>query len=1168
MKAKVRLSVCLLLSVFCLSLSAQQADKASVTLDINNGRIIDCIRALERQTSYTFLFTDDVDIEKSVSVSIKNESLERALEKVFGRSETEYEIEGSQIILKKKDNNAQPASAQRIVSGLILGTNNEPVPGAAILKSDGTGTISDLDGRFSIGLRADETMLSVRCLGYMDKVVSISPKSNNLTVKLEDDALSLEGTVVVGYGVQKKVNLTGAISTVSSENLENRVSPTLSHMLQGSVPGLNITTSSGRPGNTASINIRGVNSINGGSPLVLVDGAEGSLETLNPNDVESISVIKDASSAAIYGARASFGVILVSTKNGADTENATVRYSGRMGWTAPTVSTDYETRGYYSVYINDLFWRNRNGNNYSNYTTEDMEQLWLRRNDRIENPQRPWVMIDQRTGRNTYVYYANTDWYHYLFTDVNPLQSHNVSVSGGSKHIKYFISGNYDRQEGIFRENTDVVNKYNFRIKLTADINKWAKISNNTSYYSYDYTYPGPSGVNTAFSLGTVHALASYPTQNPDGSSIYYTSLSRYGVMDGLLTILDKGKHTNTDIQNRFTTTTELTLTPAKGLQVIANFTYMHNQVRSNHRAVNTTYSTYPGEFLTLNTGRMEDYVKESLANHNYYQANLYATYQNSINEEHNFKVMGGFNYETKKLKDFAATGYYMMTEALNDLALLGTDADGNRRTDVSGGFNEYVLEGLFGRFNYDYKGKYLFELSGRFDGSSRFAKGHRWGVFPSASAGWRISEEPFFQPVRDWWDNLKIRYSYGKLGNQQVGYYDYIRTISIGSQSYLFGGDKSIVASISAPVASDLTWEAIHQNNLGVDMAFLQNRLTFTGEGYIRDTKDMLTAGIALPSTYGASSPKMNSADLRTMGYELQLGWRDGFKLLGDTFSYSANLSFSDYTSTITKFDNPDRSFAKTYYEGMRWGEIWGYHVDGFFKTDEEAANYPVDQTIVNQQLNQASGIMKGVRAGDLKFVDLDGDNKISIGKDTVDDPGDRRVIGNSTPRYQYGLNLAARWYGVDFSIFFQGIGRCDWYPASNAMLFWGPFARPYATWMPRNFHQMYWTEENPDAYFPRPRAYEALNGGGELVSINDKYIQNIGYCRLKNLSVGYTIPQKWSEKAGIKSLRVYFSGENLAYMSGIHSDYIDPEHAMTGGNLRIYPWTKTYTFGLDLTF
>ena len=422
---------------------------------------------------------------------------------------------------------------------------------------------------------------------------------------------------------------------------------------------------------------------------------------------------------------------------------------------------------------------------------------------------------------------------------------------------------------------------------------------------------------------------------------------------------------------------------------------------------------------------------------------------------------------------------------------------------------------------------------------------------------------------MKDWFSNLKIRYSFGQLGNQQVGYYDYIRKISISNQTYLFGGGKPTTATISAPVASDLTWEVAQHQNLGVDMAFFDNRLGFTGEFYIRDTKDMLTEGVALPSVYGASSPKMNSADLRTKGYELTLAWKDMFTLAGKPFSYNVSVVFSDYITEITEYDNPEKTFAKSYYEGMRWGEIWGYRTGGFFASDAEAAAWPVDQTSVNEIINASAGAEKGLRAGDLKFLDLDGDNKISLGKNTVDDPGDREIIGNKQPRYNYGINLGFNWLNIDFSIFFQGIGHIDWYPAANAMLFWGPYARPYATLIPKDFHELIWTEENPDSYFPRPRGYTALQGTSrELTAVNDRYLQNIGYCRLKNLTVGYTLPRKWTRKINIDAIRIYFTGENLATWSGIDSDYVDPEMAMTGGDLRIYPWQKTFMFGIDINF
>ena len=976
----------------------------------------------------------------------------------------------------------------------------------------------------------------------------------------------MDEAVVVGYGTQKKVNLTGAISTVEASELANRATSTLGHMLQGSVPGLNVTMSSGRPGNSPSVNIRGMNSINGGSPLILIDGVEGSLDRVNPNDVESISVIKDASSSAVYGARASFGVILVTTKTGNNTDGkAKLSYSGKFGFTAPTTSTDYETRGYYSVYVNDLFMYNFNGSKYSHYTDADMEQLWARRNDKVEDPSRPWVIIDQRNGRDEYVYYANTDWYHYLFQDIKPTQTHNISFSGGNDRVKYYVSGSYYDEEGQFRENTDKFTRIDFRSKISFDVTDWLNVSNNTSYFKSWYSYPGSSGVDTAFSLMTVHALASYPTRNPDGSSLYITSGSSSGnVMDGMLTALDKGLHKNNDDRDQISTTTEVTVTPFKGLEIKGNFTYTFYDYRAYNRFVNTTYSTYPGVIEELTTGsRFTDKLQEISNTHTFMQTNVYATYSKTFAEKHNLKVMAGFNWETKRLKDIRSEGYYLLSETLNDLNLVGVDAEGNKRMEVSGGQNEYAIAGVFARVNYDYMGKYLFEASGRYDGTSRFARASRWGFFPSASVGWKISEENFFSPVKDWFNYLKLRYSFGRLGNQQVGYYDYIREVNISDQTYLFGGSSlPIVANISAPVAGDLTWEVAQHQNVGVDMAFFNNRLAFTAEAYIRDTKDMLTDGIALPSVYGASSPKMNTADLRTSGYELSLSWKDMFMLAGRPFQYNVGFNFSDYTTVITKYDNPEYSFAMDYYEGMKVGEIWGYRTGGLFASDAEAAAYDVDQSSVN------GGQKDGPLGGDLKFLDLDGNKIISIGSNSVDDPGDREIIGNSEPRFNYGINLGFSWCNFDVSIFIQGIGRMDWYPPSNCMAFWGPYARPYASLIPKDFHTMYWTEDNPDAYYPRPRGYIALGDNRALTVANDRYLQNIGYCRLKNVTIGYSLPQKWMKKIKADGIRIYFTGENLAYLSGLKSDYIDPELAMTGGELRVYPWQKTFIFGIDINF
>ena len=1056
----------------------------------------------------------------------------------------------------------------RTITGTVQDAKGNPLVGAVVMQpGSSNGAVTDADGAFSIEVSGGGTVtLEVSILGYVTKSFSLPEKQDVLKAFLSEDALLMDEAVVVGYGTQKKVNLTGAISTVEASELANRATSTLGHMLQGSVPGLNVTMSSGRPGNSPSVNIRGMNSINGGSPLILIDGVEGSLDRVNPNDVESISVIKDASSSAVYGARASFGVILVTTKTGNNTDGkAKLSYSGKFGFTAPTTSTDYETRGYYSVYVNDLFMYNYNGSKYSHYTDADMEQLWARRNDKVEDPSRPWVIIDQRNGRDEYVYYANTDWYHYLFQDIKPTQTHNISFSGGNDRVKYYVSGSYYDEEGQFRENTDKFTRIDFRSKISFDVTDWLNISNNTSYFKSWYSYPGSSGVDTAFSLMTVHALASYPTRNPDGSSLYITSGSSSGnVMDGMLTALDKGLHKNNDDRDQISTTTEVTVTPFKGLEIKGNFTYTFYDYRAYNRFVNTTYSTYPGVIEELTTGsRFTDKLQEISNTHTFMQTNVYATYSKTFAEKHNLKVMAGFNWETKRLKDIRSEGYYLLSETLNDLNLVGVDAEGNKRMEVSGGQNEYAIAGVFARVNYDYMGKYLFEASGRYDGTSRFAKASRWGFFPSASVGWKISEENFFSPVKDWFNYLKLRYSFGRLGNQQVGYYDYIREVNISDQTYLFGGSSlPIVANISAPVAGDLTWEVAQHQNVGVDMAFFNNRLAFTAEAYIRDTKDMLTDGIALPSVYGASSPKMNTADLRTSGYELSLSWKDMFMLAGRPFQYNVGFNFSDYTTVITKYDNPEYSFAMDYYEGMKVGEIWGYRTGGLFASDAEAAAYDVDQSSVN------GGQKDGPLGGDLKFLDLDGNKIISIGANSVKDPGDREIIGNSEPRFNYGINLGFSWCNFDVSIFIQGIGRMDWYPPSNCMAFWGPYARPYASLIPKDFHTMYWTEDNPDAYYPRPRGYIALGDNRALTVANDRYLQNIGYCRLKNVTVGYSLPQKWMKKIKADGIRIYFTGENLAYLSGLKSDYIDPELAMTGGELRVYPWQKTFIFGIDINF
>ena len=1074
------------------------------------------------------------------------------------------------------------ASAQsRTVTGHVFDAGQQPLVGVAVIVEGTTnGIMTDADGAFSMSIPDGQVVLDVSSLGYTSKKVTVTPGQDNLNIVLEEDKMMLEETVVVGYGTQKKVNLTGAIGLVDSKDLKDRTAHNLSSMLQGSVPGLNISTSSGNPGSTGSINIRGVGSISSSaSPLVMIDGVEGSIDRVNPNDVASISVIKDAAAAAVYGARAAFGVILITTKQGTvNDKKATVRYSGRFGWEEPTTSTDYEDTGYWSVKTVNTFLRNYNGNDYAFYTEDDMMELLSRVNDKVENPERPWVVTDTRAGKEQYVYYANTDWYHVNYNDQHPVQQHSISVSGGNKGVKYYLSGSYDRQTGILKQNPDVFNRYNLRSKIDFKVNKYMNLSNNTSFYNSTYSYNGVGNVENAFAYGASHALASIPPKNPDGSWIYKTDMigASYGVGNGRHIIYGNDKNVNNDRKLDFSNTTELKIIPVKQFVLTANYTYRTHQNRYTKRSTNFTYSKAPGVFDTYDHGAGENSLKEEIDSWDYHSANIFATYDDTFKDAHHLTVMAGMNLETQHRKDISTKVYNLITTELNDLGLAVPKFDANgsqvQIPEAEGGQNEYSLLGFFGRINYDYRGRYLFEVSGRYDGSSRFAKGHRWGFFPSASLGWRISEEPFFVNAKDVVSNLKIRASIGSLGNQQVGYYDFLRTISINDfKGYSFSGSSlAKYATLSSPNASDLTWETSNQYNLGIDLGLLEDRLSFTAEGYIRDTKDMLTAGVALPGVYGASAPKMNAANLRTMGYELSLGWRDEFKVAGYPFGYNVRATISDYQSEITKYDNDTKTFAKDYYVGMKLGEIWGFHVDGLFQSDDEAKEYAQKVDLSYLKPDTIDNIWK---AGDLKYVDKNGDGKISLGQNTVDEPGDRSIIGNSLAHLQYGFTAGFDFFGFDFNIFFQGTGNHYWYPHEESMAFWGPFSRPYCSYLPKGFLQETWSEDNPNAYFPRPIAYAALHSKAQLHEVNDRYLQNIRYLRLKNVTFGYSVPEKASKKIGIEKIRVYFSGENLCYWSPLkkHSAYVDPEAAIDRSgryNNAFYPWQKSFMFGIDITF
>ena len=1089
------------------------------------------------------------------------------------------------------------ALAQSSLRGVVTDTDGEPLIGASVQVA-GTSqyALTDNDGAFSIGNVRFPAQVTVSFMGMADKVLNLTgTEPMPLAVVLGSDNV-LDELVVVGYGTQKRVNLTGAVSVIDGKELNARPVTNTAMALQGADPSLVLTTSSGSiDGTNYSVNIRGKLSINSGSPLILVDGIESSLTLVNPNDIESISVLKDASACAIYGAKASAGVILITTKSGNEGK-AKVTYNGRFSISNNTTSTDFITSGYDYVSLTNKFYENTKGYGAWTYTDEQMQMLYERRNDVTENPERPWVVLDG-TGTNTYVYLGNFDWYNYLFNKVRPETEHNIAVRGGNDRIKYYASGRWIWRNGFFGgQAQDTYNGASLRTKLDAKITNWLTYSTNVSLERTKYDWggfwelDGNSGLNSQGIMWNItqNVGPNLVPFNPDGTIAMvpgYMADATSPLMSGRGGVFMDGRNNNSNTNNYWTWTNRFTIDIVKGLKFIADYTYRRRDRIAGYRSVPTVNSYdnvnkrmyegngYSGGIFT--NGSVYDFYQEVRYMQDGSVANAYFSYDNTFNGHHVAATLGA-NYDDYHSTQLTAKQKGSLSETLSYLnkAAAAVDENGNLVgiETLAESNSAYRTLGFFARVNYDWKGRYLLELSGRYDGSSRFPKGHRWGFFPSASAGWRISEEPFWEKIRPVVSNAKLRLSYGTLGNQQVSNYYYWDTISTGSLSYTFDGTKAGYASVSDPVSSSLTWETVISKNIGLDLGFFRNRLTFNGDIYIRDTKNMLTTAMTLPSVYGAAAPKENAADLRTYGFEVALSWKDNVMVAGKPLYYGITATLGDNVSYITRYDNPDKLISD-HFVGKRLSDIWGYRTDGLFKTDEEAAAYEaaVDNKVVQDYIFGKNTLAPNnhLMAGDLKYKDLNGDGAINTGKNTLDDPGDREVIGNSRPRYNYAFKTDFSWAGLDISIFFQGVGHIDWAPHFQSSYFWGPYGFQRPTFIPKGFEKLCWDTaegaDNSNAYYPRMRA-SVVNS----YKTNDYFLQNAAYLRLKNLTVGYTLPLKKNKV--VEKVRFYFSGENLFYLSPLTkiSKYVDPEVATAGDDTRdlTYPYSRTFSFGVDITF
>ncbi|MDD3524360.1 MAG: TonB-dependent receptor [Candidatus Cloacimonetes bacterium] len=1055
----------------------------------------------------------------------------------------------------------------KTVRGKVVDEQGTAVIGATVVVKDNPthGTVTDVDGMFTIANLPENAVLVFTYVGMKPQEVSVAG-TTSLNVVLHYDVEVLEEVVVVGYGTQRKVNLTGAVDQVSSDVFENRPITNMSQGLVGVIPNLNIQLTDGKPTNSPTYNIRGVTSIGqGGSALILVDGVEGDPRMLNPNDIESVSVLKDAASASIYGARAAFGVVLITTKQAAKGKTS-LNYTGTFSSKRPTAVPDNIVDSYpWAQAFNDAWSRwNDDGRTptainktmtFSPAYLEEIKRRW-------ENPSLPRVEVNPVTG--AYEYYYSTDWYKELYKNDFFAQDHNISMSGGNDLATFYLSGRYNGHEGLYKYNTDTYSMYNLRGRGSIQVLPWLNIDNNLEYSTMQYHQPINVGEGSNIWRNIAdegHPLA--PLLNPDGTlsfSAAYTLGDRY--------LGKNGADLRQKVFKNKTAFTSVLLD--KALTIKGDFTFQNTEYGHQRIRVPVPYSRYQGQIAY--TGTNTNDLQERRSTTEYIATNLYANYVKSVNEIHNFELLGGFNYEQSVYNNLETTRNGVVYEDAKDINLaLGSNIV------TGGGYNKWRIAGGFARLNYNFLERYLLEVNGRYDGSSKFPSGQQWNFFPSISAAWRLSEEPFWKVDRDAISNLKLRVSYGSLGNGSINPYTFMENFSIRQSGRIIGDSRPQLTSQPSVIPNMLTWETSTTGNIGIDITALNNRLSFTGDIYQRWTDDMYTVGPSVPAVFGTSVPKGNYGSLETKGWEVSLTWMDRFNLKGKPFHYNVRLTLADSKTVITDYYNPDMNLTD-YYVGQVIGEIWGYRVEGLFKSEEEIANSPSQSNILAHNTRRN-------HVGDLKFKNLDGDDVIYHGLNRVGNSGDKTIIGNNSPRYRFGINLGADWNRFFFNAFFNGVGKQQWYPSRESP-FWGQYNRPYNDYPRWQENKQFRPElQNFDAYLPLLSGYTAQNANGQLALPNDRYLQNVAFIRLRTLNVGYTLPESITSKFAANNVKVYLSGENLwcwspfykitrdidvenIWNAGTQLTGLNSDDVRTDGDGFNYPTLKAISLGLSINF
>lgn len=1103
--------------LFGTDLSAQKPksiEDVYITLQLNQASLEQAFRKIEAKTDFRFAY-DYVDLDPGVRInlSVNRTSVKDVLRNISRESALRFKQLNFDIDVQKIDKSASNKDKNDIeveivdipITGKVTSEEDgEGLPGVnVVVKGENRGTVTDLDGNYRIEVPSTESVLIFSSVGFTSKEVTVGGQTA-VNVTLSPDITALGEIIVVGYGTQQKVNVTGAVSQVTSDVLEDRPVSSVSQALQGRIPGVTVQQTSGAPGSNADIKVRGFSSLNSGGALTIIDGVPGNMNNIHPNDIESISVLKDAASAAIYGARAAEGVILITTKKGKANAPLSVQYRTFFSLKKPTRFPE----------MNSAVKNAQLGN--LAFTNAGSSPLYPQQF--IDAYSDPTITAIPRADGSDWDYVADFDWADY-FLDQSFQQSHNVSLSGGGEKSTYLISGTWLDENGYFSEyGPDNFDRYTFRVNLTNELipdklklETWLSLVNAKQMApsrEYDYI------MQTIFQAGP-----NMPLYNPDGT------YARYRQQQNTLQMIEQAGFDETKT-NRFEGRMALTWNVTEDLSLKALGGYNVNW--TDGLLWGRAYEKFsPAGVRNIGWVNQPNRVVKRAGYNRYYTTQIQADYVKSFGN-HNLHVLVGGSVEENYDESTETTRFNILGNEVPALNL--GDAEG-ATNDWSAG--DWALVSGFARINYDFMGRYLLEANVRADGSSRFPAKNRWGIFPSVSAGWRISDEVFMQD-QNIFSNLKLRASYGQLGNQSgLGLYDHVAVYRVADQLIPFpNGVEQQVFNPQLP-SQERTWETISTTNIGLEMGFLEDKLLVEADYFIKHNEDMLV-GIELPSVIGIGVPTGNYGELETKGWEALVEWRDEIKSIG--LKYNVRFNMHDYKDKITdleqEFAEPSLGFQNI--QGYPINSIFAYEADGYFQTEEEVDNWAF------QNANTSPG--------DIKYIDQDGDDVISAPNDVI-------FAGTTNPRYSYGINLGASWNGFDLSLFFQGVAKRSFYLDQNIL---AAFRNP---WDNSSFEAQndYWTPENPDARFPRP----LLQGNQNWVN-STHWLQDASYIRLKNFQFGYNLPSSLLQKIRFEAVRVYFSGEDLWERTGLI--LFDPEISST--NARVYPLNRSYSLGLNITF